>query len=46
MTIAELKKMVGGLDELPTRPAGLFVVGSGVDVAPINRIWKRPRRFP
>jgi len=33
---AELMEMVAGLDELPTRPGGLFVVGSGVDVAPIK----------
>ncbi|WP_420914775.1 DUF7159 family protein, partial [Mycobacterium paraense] len=33
---AELMEMVAGLDELPTRPGGLFVVGSGVDVTPIK----------
>ena len=33
---AELMEMVDALDELPTRPGGLFVVGSGVDVAPIK----------
>jgi hypothetical protein len=33
---AELMEMVAGLDELPTPPGGLFVVGSGVDVAPIK----------
>src|SRR5262249_49115799 len=33
---AELMEMVAGLDELPTRPGGLFVVGSRVDVAPIK----------
>jgi hypothetical protein len=33
---AELMDMVAGLDELATRPGGLFVVGSGVDVAPIK----------
>src|ERR1700757_182821 len=33
---AELMKMVAGLDELPTRPGGLFVVGSGVDIVPIK----------
>jgi hypothetical protein len=32
----ELMEMVAGLDELPTRPGGLFVVGSGVDIAPIK----------
>jgi hypothetical protein len=29
---AELLEMVAGLDELPRRPDGLFVVGSGVDI--------------
>ncbi len=33
---AELLEMVAGLDELPTRPDGLFVVGSGVDITPIK----------
>ncbi|MCV7089569.1 DUF7159 family protein [Mycobacterium interjectum] len=33
---AELLQMVAGLDELPTRPGGLFVIGSGVDVAPLK----------
>ena len=33
---AELMEMVAGLDELPTRPGGLFVVGYGVDVATIK----------
>jgi hypothetical protein len=34
---AELIEMVAGLDELPTRPGGLFVVGHGVDIVPIKR---------
>jgi hypothetical protein len=33
---AELMEMVAGLDELPTRPSGLFMVGSGVDVVSIK----------
>ncbi len=33
---AELMEMVAGLDELPTRPGGLFVIGYGVDVAAIK----------
>jgi hypothetical protein len=33
---AELLEMVAGLDELPTRPDGLFVVGSGVDITLIK----------
>jgi hypothetical protein len=33
---AELLEMVARLDELPTRPGGLFVLGSGVDVVPIK----------
>jgi hypothetical protein len=33
---AELIAMVAGLDELPTRPGGLLVVGSGVDITPIK----------
>src|SRR6516225_1825005 len=33
---AELMEMVAGLDELPTRPGGLFVVGSGVDIVSIK----------
>ena len=33
---AELMAMVAGLDELPTRPGGLFVVGSGVDVTSVR----------
>ncbi|MBV8786075.1 MAG: hypothetical protein JOZ00_05235 [Mycobacterium sp.] len=33
---AALMAMVAGLDELPTRPGGLFVLGSGVDIAPIK----------
>ena len=33
---AELMNMVAGLDELPTRPGGLFVIGYGVDVAAIK----------
>jgi len=33
---AELMEMVAGLDALSTRPGGLFVVGSGVDVAAIK----------
>lgn len=34
---AELMEMVAGLNELATRPGGLFVVGCGVDVASIKR---------
>jgi hypothetical protein len=33
---AELTKLVAGLDELPTRPGGLFLVGCGVDIATIK----------
>jgi hypothetical protein len=33
---AELTKLVAGLDELPTRPGGLFLVGRGVDIAAIK----------
>ena len=33
---AELLEIVAGLDELPERPDGLFVVGSGVDIAAIK----------
>ena len=33
---AELIEMVVGLDELPTRPGGLFVIGYGVDIAAIK----------
>jgi hypothetical protein len=33
---AEVIEMVAGLESLETCPAGLFVVGSGVDVAPIK----------
>jgi hypothetical protein len=33
---AELLEMVAGLDELPTRPGGLLVVGSGVDITAIK----------
>ncbi len=33
---AELMAMVAGLDELPTRPGGLLVVGSGVDITAIK----------
>ncbi|BBZ49840.1 hypothetical protein H7H82_14900 [Mycobacterium heidelbergense] len=33
---AELMEMVAGLDQLPTRPGGLFVIGSGVDIARIK----------
>jgi hypothetical protein len=33
---AELTKLVAGLDELPTRPGGLFLVGRGVDIATIK----------
>src|SRR5437660_11811496 len=29
-------QMVAGLDQLPTHPDGLFVLGSGVDIAPIR----------
>ncbi|HTX95865.1 MAG TPA: hypothetical protein VME67_14020, partial [Mycobacterium sp.] len=34
---AQLRQMIAGLDELPTRPSGLFVVGSGVDIASVKR---------
>jgi hypothetical protein len=33
---AALMEMVAGLDELPTRPGALFVIGSGVDIVPIK----------
>src|SRR5262249_22315732 len=33
---AELTEMVAGLESLETCPEGLFVVGSGVDIAPIK----------
>jgi uncharacterized membrane protein YgcG len=33
---AELAAMVAAADSLPTRPGGVFVVGSGVDIAPIK----------
>jgi hypothetical protein len=33
---AELTKLVALLDELPTRPGGLFLVGCGVDIATIK----------
>jgi hypothetical protein len=33
---AELAEMVAGLESLETRPEGLFLVGSGVDIAPIK----------
>jgi hypothetical protein len=33
----ELMQIVAGLDQPPTHPDGLFVVGSGVDIAPIKR---------
>ncbi len=36
IAMAELEELVAGLDELPTRLGGLFLVGSGVDVAPIR----------
>ena len=36
ISTAELMAMVAGLDELPTRPGGLFVIGSGVNIAPIK----------
>jgi hypothetical protein len=32
----DLMQMVAWLDQLPTRPDGLLVVGSGVDIAPIK----------
>jgi uncharacterized membrane protein YgcG len=34
--VAELTAMASGAQTLPTRPDGLFVVGSGVDIAPIK----------
>ena len=34
--IAELSAMASGAEALETRPDGLFVVGSGVDIAPIK----------
>ncbi len=37
MVTAELVELVAGLDELPTPPGGVFVVGSGVDITPIRR---------
>ncbi len=33
---AELMEMVAGLEDLPTRPGGLFLVGYGVDIAAIK----------
>jgi hypothetical protein len=42
---AELMEMVAGLDELPTRPGGLFVIGCGVNIAPIKPHWNRRRRL-
>src|ERR1700754_3718771 len=33
---AELMDMIAGLDELPTRPGGLLVIGRGVDIARIK----------
>lgn len=33
---SELAEMVAGLEELPTRPDGLFVVGGGADIASIK----------
>jgi hypothetical protein len=37
---AELMEMVAGLAELPTHPGGLFVVGSGVDLASIKSLME------
>ena len=34
---AALREMVAKLGDLPARPNGLFLVGSGVDIAPIKR---------
>ena len=34
--IAELSAMASGAEALETRPDGLFIVGSGVDIAPIK----------
>lgn len=34
--VTELIGMVAGLELLPSRPEGVFVVGSGVDIAPIK----------
>jgi uncharacterized membrane protein YgcG len=34
--VAELSAMASGAETLETRPDGLFVVGSGVDIAPIK----------
>jgi hypothetical protein len=34
--VAELSAMASGAEALATRPDGLFVVGSGVDIAPIK----------
>jgi hypothetical protein len=34
--VAELSAMASGAETLATRPDGLFVVGSGVDIAPIK----------
>ena len=33
---AQLAGLVARLDELPSAPDGLFLVGSGVDIAPIK----------
>ncbi|MGH3968560.1 MAG: DUF7159 family protein, partial [Mycobacterium sp.] len=43
---AELTMMIAGLDEVQTRPQGLFVVGSGVDVAPIKPALEATTRLP
>lgn len=36
--VNELAAMVAALDRLDSRPAGMFVVGCGVDVVPIKRL--------
>jgi hypothetical protein len=38
---AELMKLVAVLDELPTRPGGLFLVGRGVDIAAIKPLLEQ-----
>lgn len=43
---AELATMVAGLDSLQSRPNGLFVVGSGVDVASTKPALEAATRLP
>ena len=43
--VAELVEMVTGVAEMEAHPAGVFVVGSGVDIAPIKPALEAGRRF-